>query len=258
MAHILDRIVARKQAEIAASRKRISEAALRGEAENRKAFRGFHAHLTRPGIRIIAEIKRASPSKGVICADLDPAAYAAQYAAGGAAALSVLTDAPFFQGTAADLQSARAACTLPVLRKDFMVDAYQFYEAAAMGVLLIVRILSPAQIRDFLALSTELGLDALVETHTREEIDTAVTAGAQIVGINNRDLTSFDTDVARAADLARHFGPEVTPVAESGITGTDDIRRLHRAGIRCFLVGESIVRSPDPAAFIQSLREAAP
>jgi len=258
MADILERIVASKREEIAAAKTRMPESVLREQAQYRADRRPFLENLKRPGVNIIAEIKRASPSKGLICPDLDPARNARAYEAGGAAALSVLTDGPFFKGCPKDLAAARGAASLPVLRKDFMIDPYQFHEAAAMGadaVLLIVRILSLEKIRDFLALSDGLGLAALVEVHDAREADTALAAGALLIGINNRDLSSFHTDLGRSADMAVCLGPEIIRVAESGIRGPEDVRRLRHAGFANFLVGESCVRAPDPAAFIRALRE---
>ncbi|GBC60529.1 indole-3-glycerol phosphate synthase [Desulfonema ishimotonii] len=254
---ILSRIVTRKQEEVAEARKRVPESEMRSRAEQKpRDPRGFLKRLSRPGVNIIAEIKRASPSKGSICPDLDPAAYARQYEAGGAACLSVLTDRDFFQGSFEDLQAARNAVSLPVIRKDFMISPYQFYEAAVQGadaVLLIVRILEPEQLRDYLQLAGALGMDALTEVHSEEELETATKAGAKLVGVNNRNLRSFETNVSHSANMASRFAPDQVAVAESGIKTREDVENLLNAGIHNFLIGESIVRAPDPAGFIRSL-----
>lgn len=263
-ADFLTRIIERKVAEVAAARPARPVADLDAEATRQPARRPFIEALSRPGptgVNIIAEIKRASPSKGVIRADLDPAAQAAAYQRGGAAAISVLTDGPGFSGSPDDLRAARAAVSLPVLRKDFIVSDYQLHETAAMGadaVLLIVRVLSPNQLADYLALSAELGLDALVEVHDEAELETAAAAGATLVGINNRNLSSFETSLETAATMAARLAPGQVPVAESGITGPADIDYLRGAGIFNFLIGESLVRSPDPEAFLRTLAGGAP
>lgn len=256
---ILSRIVARKHEEVAEAEKIIPEKSLIDQAKARQEFRPFFKTLAKPGksgVNIIAEIKRASPSKGNICPDLDPAKYAKSYEQGGAACLSVLTDRDFFCGSIDDLKAARQAVSLPVLRKDFMVSPYQFYEAAAMGadaVLLIVRILEPEQLKDFMQLAADLNLDTLTEVHSEAELETATKAGAKLVGVNNRNLKSFETNIQRAADMASLFAPDQIPVAESGIKSRQDIESLQKAGIFNFLIGESIVRSPDQKAFLKSL-----
>ncbi len=259
--NILDTIVQAKKAAIAAANKIIPEARLRADAfaAVRRERRPFHERFitTAPGqVNIIAEIKRASPSKGDIRLDLDPAALAKAYEKGGAAALSVLTDAPFFKGSLDDLILARKHTTLPVLRKEFIIAPYQLYETVAAGadaVLLIVRILDKVQLQEYLSLCAELDLDALVEIHTEAEIDTAVGAGARLIGINNRNLQSFETDTDTAVRVSRRMGPSQTPVAASGIENRQDIDRGLSAGIHNFLVGESLVRSTDPAAALNTL-----
>ncbi len=256
---ILTRIVEYKKEEVAEAKKRIPENRLRGEAEKPRTNRSFFKALEHPGphgVNIIAEIKRASPSKGVIREDLDPANHAAAYEKGGAVALSVLTDRHFFQGGPGDLEKARAAAHLPTLRKDFTISAYQVYEAAAMGadaILLIARILSRRQLGDYLDLGASLGLDALVEIHTPDDFETANLAGAKLIGINNRNLASFETNIQTAMDLASRLGPDQIPVAASGIQGRKDIEQNLEAGIRNFLIGESLVRSNDPRTFLQHL-----
>ena len=257
---ILSKIVATKHGEVAESRKRISENELRQRAETGGLQqRGFLKCLSEPGpsgVNIIAEIKRASPSKGDICPDLNPAAYASLYEKGGAVALSVLTDNQYFKGGFNDFTAARNAVSLPVIRKDFIVCPYQLYESAVLGadaVLLIVRILEPEQLKDYLDLAGELGLDVLTEAHSEKELEIAAQAGAKLTGINNRNLKSFETDIQRSADMSALFHSNQIPVAESGIHSREDILKLMDAGIFNFLIGESIVRSPDPQAFIQSL-----
>jgi indole-3-glycerol phosphate synthase len=256
---ILDRIVAAKRAEIAAVRKEVPLERLREAAEARRDFRPFGAALAAPGpsgVNIIAEVKRASPSKGVIRADLDPAGLAAAYAAGGAAAVSVLTEKHFFRGSAADLQRARAASPLPVLRKDFIFCDDQVYETAAMGadaVLLIVRILAESELAGLIALAAGLGLAALVEVYSAAELAAAGRAGARLIGINNRDLASFDTDLDHTLRLVPRLRPDQVAVAASGIKSRDDIRRYQQRGVFNFLIGESLVRSENPAAFLKGL-----
>jgi indole-3-glycerol phosphate synthase len=257
MPDFLQKIVAHKRSEVAAAAARVPLAALEPAARGRRDYRGFAAALAVPHrVRIIAEIKRASPSKGDIGIGLDPAALARAYERGGAAALSVLTDHAFFKGSPEDLAAARAATRLPVLRKDFVLDPYQVYESAAMGadaILLIVRILSDEKLRTLLALSRELGLDALVEIHNEEEAVRANRLGARLVGINNRDLARFDTDVTLARRLAAALDPATVVVAASGIASPDDVHRTVAGGVTRFLVGESLVRAADPAALLRAL-----
>ncbi len=260
MTDILAQIVAHKKEEVAECRRRRPPARVREAAEARSDFRAFFEVLSKPGpggVNIIAEIKRASPSKGVIRAGLDPAAFARSYEAGGAAALSVLTDGPFFRGSADDLVRARRAVALPVLRKDFVVSGYQVYESAAMGadaVLLIVRILSTEQLRGYLDLARTIGVDSLVEVHTEKDLDIALDAGARLIGINNRNLASFDTDIGTAVALVARMGKGQVAVAASGIRTRRDIALNLAAGIFNFLVGEHLVRAGDPAALLRSLR----
>lgn len=231
-------------------------ATLRADAESRSDQRRFASALAdRPGIRIIAEIKRASPSKGDIDPELDPAQCAHTYQHGGAAAVSVLTEPAFFRGSLDDLRAARAACDLPVLRKDFLFDPYQIYEAAAAGadaVLLIVRILERQQLSDLLELTHQLGMDALVEVHSEDDIEKVLDLPVRVVGINNRDLQSFDTDLDRAKRIATLLPAGTLPVTASGIFARTDIER-YLPEIRCFLIGESIVRAPDRVEFLRQL-----
>lgn len=257
--HILDKIVRHKTEEVDIARRSMPLTRLMAAAERREDRRPFRRRLAQPGpagVNVIAEIKRASPSKGIIRADLDPAAYARRYAAAGAAALSVLTDAAFFQGSFDDFRRARAAAALPVLRKDFVISEYQIYESAALGadaVLLIVRILSPAQLSDLLALCSRLELDALVEVHSESELQVALDAGALLVGINNRDLDTFRTEIATCIRLAGRLAEGQIAVAESGIHGREDIAQIRKAGIFNFLIGESLVRAENTEGFLKTL-----
>ncbi len=256
MNDFLSRILAAKKEEVRRAEAAVPVDALEDQARARKDLRPFAAALAIDGVRIIAEIKRASPSKGALKPDLDPAALARGYEAGGAAALSVLTDGPFFQGSASDLQAARAACRLPVLRKDFILTPYQVFESMAMGadaVLLIVRALSEARLAELLGLCRRLCLDALVEIHTEEDLDAATRAGATLIGINNRDLGTFSTDIGRAVALISRLAPGQVPVAASGISARTDIETNLTAGIRRFLIGESLVTADRPEIRLREL-----
>ncbi len=231
--------------------------ALEAAARSQPPARDFLAALRRPGLQVIAEIKRRSPSAGVIAAELDPAARAHAYAAGGAAAISVLTEPNFFGGSVADLQTVRASVDIPVLRKDFTLSPAQIWEARAAGadaVLLIVAALSPAALDELLATAREAGLAALVEVHTPEEAAVAAKAGAELVGVNNRDLTTFRTDLRVAEDVARHLPDGDVRVAESGVATPEGATRMWTAGYDAILVGEALVRATDPAALVAQLR----
>ncbi|HVC14608.1 MAG TPA: indole-3-glycerol phosphate synthase TrpC [Acidimicrobiales bacterium] len=209
------------------------------------------------GLAVVAEVKRRSPSKGPLAADLDPADVAGAYASGGAACLSVLTDEEFFGGSRADLVAAKTAANLPVLRKDFTVSVADVCDTRLMGadaVLLIVAALGDGELVALHALAGSLGLDALVEVHDERELDRALDAGASLVGVNQRDLATFEVDPARAARLAARLPSEVVAVAESGIRGPDDARRLADAGYDAVLVGETVVTAPDRAAAVRALR----
>ncbi len=257
--NFLASILEHKRREVEQAQRTLPEATLRERAQAPREARPFLERLASPGphgLNIVAEIKRASPSKGIIRADLDPAAYAQAYERGGAAALSVLTDERYFHGGADDLRAARAATRLPVLRKDFLISTYQVYESAAMGadaVLLIARLLSPDLLRDCMHLGAELALDALVEVHSREDFDKANAVGARLIGINTRDLSSFQTDFSVAVNLRRHLQPHQIPLAESGIRSRTDVEGLLQLGLWNFLVGESLVRAPDPESFLRHL-----
>jgi indole-3-glycerol phosphate synthase len=254
---ILEQILARKREEVAALRRDPGEAALRSAAERAGPTRGFARALREaPQPRVIAEFKRASPSKGSIRADADPARIAQAYEQAGAGALSVLTDRDFFQGSLDDLRRARSACRLPVLRKDFTVDALQIAEARAAGadaILLIAAALDDSGLRGLLAEARSLGLDVLVEVHDRAELERARDAGADLIGINNRDLRTFRTDVAVTRSLIP-FAPECTLVSESGIDAAQTLRELASLGVDAFLIGEALMRQPDPAKALRELR----
>jgi indole-3-glycerol phosphate synthase len=251
---ILDNIIAAKRAEIACAQASVPQPEVERFAAARKDRRGFAAALESAGVRIIAELKRTSPSRGDIRSDLDPAETARAYAAGGAAALSVLTDAPFFKGSPEDLRLARDAVDLPVLRKDFIISPYQVYETCAMGadaLLLIVRILDDETLEALHRLALGLGLDVLTEVYDGQDAERANRIGARLVGINNRDLADFRTDVRHTERMAALLRPGVTAVALSGISSCDDIRRALAAGVRRFLVGETLLRASDPAALLR-------
>jgi indole-3-glycerol phosphate synthase len=256
---ILKKIVSYKKQEIHIARTKVPLSQIREAAEQRTDIRPFIEKLSNTGpgqINIIAEIKRASPSKGIICKDLDVAQYASQYTLGGASAISVLTDHQFFKGTMDDLAIVRENTELPVLRKDFLFTAYQIYESAVIGadaVLLIVRILAPEKLKELLELSHSLGLDALVEVHTHADLKVAKQVGARLIGINNRNLRSFETSITTTIEMASRLTEEQIGVALSGIQTKEDIAQICNAGINNFLIGESIVRSKQPAQFLKSL-----
>jgi indole-3-glycerol phosphate synthase len=257
---ILERIVVAKREEIAAAKVRRGEASLREEAEAHRNTRGFAAALRAKvaagQAAVIAEVKKASPSKGVLREHFVPTEIAASYERGGAACLSVLTDERFFQGAAAYLQQARAACALPVLRKDFMVDAYQVFEARAMGadcILLIAACLDDVQMADLEAQAHALGMDVLVEVHDGAELDRALRLKTPLVGINNRNLSSFEVSLETTLDLLPCVPPHLLPVTESGILARADVRRLREANVNAFLVGEAFMRAPDPGKALADL-----
>ncbi len=261
MADILTKIVERKKQEIKEALKKKDERALRNMAENiSENQRPFFKNLSKPGknrVNIIAEIKRASPSKGPISMDIDPEFQAKEYEKGGAAAISVLTDNFFFKGSPLDLKAAKKAAGLPVLRKDFIISACQVYESKIMGadaILLIVRILEYEKLKELMALCRDIGLDFLVEIHSENDLETATKAGARLIGVNNRNLANFSTNISRAAKMASLLAKNQIIVAESGIKSRQDIEALMKAGIYNFLIGESIVRSKKPADFIKSLK----
>ena len=260
MSNILDQIVAVKWQEVAAARARVSESALREQAAAQSAPRGFAAALRakvaagQPAV--IAEIKKASPSKGVIREDFVPADIAASYARHGAACLSVLTDEQFFQGHADYLRQARATCPLPALRKDFMVDPYQVLEARAMGadcILLIAACLSDAQMAELEACALELGLDVLVEVHDGDELDRALRLQTPLLGINNRNLKTFDVTLDTTLGLLPRVPADRLLVTESGIGSRADVQRMRAADVQAFLVGETFMRADDPGAALAAV-----
>jgi len=260
MSDILRRIVGVKRDELRASRTRRDLLSLRRDAESRGDQRdfvgGIRSRVTGRRSAVIAEVKKASPSKGVLREDFRPADIAESYERHGAAALSVLTDERFFQGSAAFLEAARAACTIPVLRKDFTIDAYQVYEAAAMGadcVLLIAAILDDAQLEDFEHIASSLGLAVLVEVHDERELDRALRLSTPLVGINNRDLRSFEVSLDTTLRMLPRVPAGRIVVSESGIGEAADVQRLADAGVHALLVGEAFMRAPDPGLALARL-----
>lgn len=231
----------------------------RAAAERREPARDAEAALSAPGLSVIAEVKRRSPSAGQIAAELDPRRLAASYESGGASAISVLTEPDHFGGSLDDLVAVRSTVGVPVLRKDFIVDEAQIWQARAVEadlILLIVAILDDATLGRLMAVADEAGLHALVEAHTGTEAKRAIDAGARIVGVNNRDLTTFTVDLATAERIRPILGRDVVAVAESGVSSPDGAKRMADAGYDAILVGEAAVRSGDPEAFVRSLREA--
>lgn len=267
MSDILKKILAVKREEVAAAKSAKPLAKLRAEAQAlagiapaRDFVGAIRARIAAGGAAVIAEIKKASPSKGVLREDFRPADIAASYQKHGAACLSVLTDRQFFQGAPEYLQGARAACSLPVLRKDFLVEPYQVYEARAMGadaILLIVTALSVAQMQEMEAIATGLGMAVLVEAHNGAEVDAALRLKTPLIGINNRDLRSFAVSLdTTLGQLARIPGDRIV-VTESGILGPDDVKLMKNNGVSTFLVGEAFMRAPDPGLELARLFQAA-
>jgi indole-3-glycerol phosphate synthase len=263
MPDVLARICADTSVEVARRKAIISRDAMRAKvarANRTNKPRGFadamNQKLEAGGLAVIAEIKRASPSGGDIRPGFDPAELALAYETGGAACLSVLTDAPYFQGSPDDLVVARAACFLPVLRKDFMLDAWQIHESRAMGadcVLLIMAVLSDAQAAELEAVALELGMDVLLESHDAAELDRALALKSPLIGINNRNLRTMTTDLATTLELAPRVPADRVIVGESGYRSHDDLKRVADVGVRRFLVGESLLRQPDLAAATRAL-----
>ncbi len=257
---ILSTILARKQAEVAERRELTSLFELKARAASMPPTRGFAdtiaARIAAGDPAVIAEVKKASPSKGVIRADFDPAAIARSYAAGGAACLSVLTDIDFFQGSDDALRQARAACALPVLRKDFVVDAWQLYESRVLGadcVLLIAAALDDAQLAEYAFIADELGLDVLVEVHDLDELERALPVPARLLGINNRNLKTFEVSLDTTLGLQPAVPADRVLVTESGILAPADVARMRDAGVHAFLVGEAFMRAPEPGAALRQL-----
>jgi indole-3-glycerol phosphate synthase len=262
MSDILQTILGVKREEVAASKRRVSQHDLASLARVQPAPLGFgqalsgQVALRRPAV--IAEIKRASPSKGVIRQDFDAASIALAYAKGGATCLSVLTDPEFFKGSREDLVAARAACSLPLLRKDFMIDEYQIVDARALGadcILLIVAALSKSHLMELAGVASELGMDVLVEVHDEAEMDVACEVSGALIGINNRDLRTFQTDINTSMKLAERSTSANVLVSESGIHTSADLKRLSSAGIYAFLIGEAFMAADDPGHALRALIE---
>ncbi len=254
---ILDEIVAYKKKELLETKRGIPFADQKKRAADAGPTRGFEKALaTSTGIKLIAEVKKASPSKGVIREDFDPVTIAGAYEESGAVCLSVLTETNYFQGDLAYLGAIRKAVGLPLLRKDFIIDEYQIFEARAAGadaILLIAACLDKRQMEDYLGVAAGLGLDVLVESHTLKELDASLVAGARILGINNRDLTSFTVSLQTTFDLLRDIPDDRIVVSESGIRTRDDVVKLEKAGVDAVLVGESLMREKDIGKKVKEL-----
>jgi indole-3-glycerol phosphate synthase len=253
---ILERILTAKRSEIAAARARIPEEEMRAQARAAAPARDFVAALRSKRPAVIAEIKRASPSKGLLRENFDPAAIARSYEKAGAACMSVLTDTQFFQGSSTHLQQARAACALPALRKDFLIDPYQAYESRALGadcVLLIAACLEDRQMRELEALALDLGMAVLVEVHEAGELERALALKTPLVGINNRNLRTFETRLDTTLDLLPRVPKDRIVITESGILSPADVARMRAAGVHTFLVGEAFMRASDPGFALRSL-----
>jgi len=260
VADILKRILAVKAEEVEKAKRILSAAAVRSQAEAAEKPRDFTGALRAKigaGLpAVIAEIKKASPSKGVLREPFDPAAIARSYARHGAACLSVLTDERFFQGRVEHLSAARAACELPALRKDFVIDSYQVYQARASGadcILLIVAALAPLQMRELEALAASLGMAVLAEVHDRAELELALDLATPLIGVNNRDLRSFETSLETTLGLLPHIPAARLVVTESGILAPEHVASLRRAGVHAFLVGEAFMRATDPGAELERI-----
>ena len=256
---ILKRILETKAEEVASRSRRHDLATISSMALDQMPARGFARQITgrvEKGAAVIAEVKKASPSAGIIREDFRPAEIARSYQQGGASCLSVLTDEQYFQGCDDYLLQARQACSLPVLRKDFMVDAWQIHESRAAGadcVLLIVAALARAQLQELDGLAHEIGLDVLVEVHDERELEDALTTRARLIGVNNRDLHTFTTDLGTSVRLRPLVPPDRTMVTESGIHSRQDVQRMQGAGINAFLVGEAFMRAEDPGVALKKL-----
>jgi indole-3-glycerol phosphate synthase len=253
---ILDEIVDWKRQEVAQRKQALRLADVQSSVPHAPPARDMYAALRAPGVSLIAEVKRASPSKGLLRPELHPEVLARQYERAGASAISVLTDERYFQGSLDDLRAARGAIGLPALRKDFVIDAYQVYEARAAGadaILLIAAVLEDDELASLYRLARELGMSALVEVHDLDELERALRISPRIVGVNNRDLRTFEVDLQTTARLRAHVPPEVVLVAESGVHCRQDVERLAEMGADAMLVGESLVRADDPGPKIAEL-----
>lgn len=253
---VLDRILAHKAEELADRRRRRPLHEVRVAAETAAPTRGFAAAVKRGKPAVIAEMKKASPSRGVIREHFDPTTIAASYEAAGATCLSVLTDETFFQGADEHLAKAKAAAKLPALRKDFVIDEYQVFEARNLGadcILLIAAVLDPVHVSSFSGIAGELGLDVLVEVHSARELDDALRSAPALLGINNRDLRTFDTSLETTLSLLAQIPDGTTVVTESGIRTREDVRRMRDAGVDAFLVGEAFMRASDPGSALREL-----
>jgi indole-3-glycerol phosphate synthase len=257
--NVLDRIVEKRRESISHRKRVLPEVALKLAVEKAGPPRDFPGALTRAEFNIVAELKKASPSRGLIRQNYAPAELAPLVERAGAAALSVLTEEDFFLGSLADLKAARKAVQIPVLRKDFVIDPWQVWESRAAGAdtfLLIVAILGDDSLRDLLELGRALKTEPLVEVHSRAELDRAISAGAQIIGVNNRDLRDFSVRIETSLELIDSIPDDCIAVSESGLRSHDDLARLRRAGFDAFLIGERLMDSADPAAPLQALRGA--
>lgn len=260
MTTYLDKIIeaTRRRVEVSQRARPLQDLAAEIGAGGSTQVRDLAASLAEPGISLIAEIKRASPSAGDIHTDIDPAGLAARYGSAGARAISVLTEPEFFKGSLEDLVAAKAACSVPVLRKDFIVDEYQVTEAAAAGadaILLIVAALTDSELKGFSSLAESYGLGVLIEVHAQDELDRALALDPQLLGVNQRDLRTFEVDTGLASRLRKIIPGRVVVVAESGIKTRDDVQRLREASVDAILVGEALMRSADPAAAAVSLMQ---
>ncbi len=260
MSDILNQIIEVKREEVAAAMQRLQLSAIRADAESRVLTRDFtgalRAKIAEGKPAVIAEIKKASPSRGVLREEFIPADIAQTYAEYGAACLSVLTDRQFFQGGVDDLKMARASCGLPVLRKDFIIDAYQVYESRSLGadaILLIAAALSDAQMAEFEAIARSLDMAVLVEVHDRAELDRALRLKTPLIGINNRDLRTFEVSLETTLGMVADLPADRVLVTESGITARADVERMRAAGVNAFLVGEAFIREPDPGVALRAM-----
>jgi indole-3-glycerol phosphate synthase len=258
---VLDRILESRRAEVEHRKKVLPETALKYGVKAASPVRDFSAALSRNGLNVLAELKPASPSQGVLREPFDPPGLAAALESAGAVALSVLTESEFFRGSLKNLRDARKSVNLPILRKDFIFDPWQVWEARANDAdsfLLMAAVLRDAQLRDLIALGRELGMEPLVEVHTAKELDRALAVGSRIIGVNNRDLRTLDVRVETSFELIERIPDDCIAVSESGLRSHDDLQKLREAGFDAFLIGEHLMLAPDPAAALVQLLGAAP